>query len=113
MTYWGGNAADNISALALDASGDIYAAGFTLSGNFPLLGSLPDRKYWKLRGIVTKQKFVSASLSNLAAGKAGYAEQYLWTVNRCCVGGRRQYQRKLPGRFGDRYESGGKPVVAA
>ncbi|WKZ61316.1 MAG: T9SS type A sorting domain-containing protein [Cyclobacteriaceae bacterium] len=42
-TYYGGNAADNISDLVLDPSGDVVVSGWTRSNNLPLL--LYDNQY--------------------------------------------------------------------
>jgi hypothetical protein len=73
LTYWGGNGADTISALALDSAGGLYAAGFTLSSNFPLLNAYQSINTGNYGAFVTKQVFASAqgggSLSNLALGK--------------------------------------------
>jgi hypothetical protein len=72
LTYWGGNAADTITALALDSAGGLYAAGFTLSSNFPLLNAYQSLNIGNYGAFVTKQMFASApggSLSNLALGK--------------------------------------------
>ena len=38
LTYLGGNGSDTATALALDAAGNLYLAGWTLSTNFPVLG---------------------------------------------------------------------------
>jgi hypothetical protein len=40
LSYLGGNLEDSATALAVDASGQIYLAGFTLSTNFPTQGAL-------------------------------------------------------------------------
>jgi hypothetical protein len=61
----GGNGADTISALALDSAGGIYAVGFTLSSNFPLLNAYQSINTGNYGAFVTKQVFAS----NLALGK--------------------------------------------
>ena len=68
LTYWGGNGGDTISALALDSAGGLYAAGYTLSSNFPLLNAYQSINTGNYGAFVTKQVFASA-LSNLALGK--------------------------------------------
>jgi hypothetical protein len=39
LSYLGGNGSDAASSIALDSSGSVYVAGWTLSTNFPLLNS--------------------------------------------------------------------------
>uniref|UniRef100_Q02BK6 Beta-propeller repeat protein n=1 Tax=Solibacter usitatus (strain Ellin6076) TaxID=234267 RepID=Q02BK6_SOLUE len=39
LSYLGGNGSDAASSIALDSSGTVYVAGWTLSTNFPLLNS--------------------------------------------------------------------------
>ena len=41
MTYLGGTQSDAATALAVDSAGNAYAAGFTFSGDFPLVGTQP------------------------------------------------------------------------
>jgi hypothetical protein len=38
-TYLGGNGSDTASGVALDASGNVYLAGWTMSSNFPVARS--------------------------------------------------------------------------
>jgi hypothetical protein len=75
LTYWGGSAADSISALALDANGGLYATGLTLSSNFPLLAAYQMVNVGNYGAFVTKQSFAPLSdvaERKLAAQSSGY-----------------------------------------
>ena len=100
-TYWGGNGADTISALALDSAGGLYAAGFTLSGNFPLLNAYQSINTGNYGAFATKQVFGPAQGggpgSNLALGKtATQSSTYgTWPVAAFAVDG------NTDGRYSD------------
>jgi hypothetical protein len=80
-TYLGGNSFDTLSAIAVDSTGNIYAAGFTTSPNFPVKNSLvafPAASgspfSWLSYGFLTKIGPDGQSLvySTLIGGSHGY-----------------------------------------
>jgi hypothetical protein len=57
MGYLGGNGSDAASSIALDTSGSVYVAGWTLSTNFPLLNSYQSVNSGNYGTFVTKMIF--------------------------------------------------------
>jgi hypothetical protein len=54
LSYLGGNSSDTASAIALDASGAIYLAGWTLSTNFPVLNGYQSTNAGNYGAFLTK-----------------------------------------------------------
>ena len=57
LSYLGGNGSDAASSIALDLSGNVYVAGWTLSTNFPLLNSYQSLNAGNYGAFVTKILF--------------------------------------------------------
>ncbi|HUI78488.1 MAG TPA: SBBP repeat-containing protein, partial [Bryobacteraceae bacterium] len=64
-TYLGGTGSDSAYGIALDASGNVYLAGQTMSVNFPLLNAV--QTVGSASGFI--ERFSFSSPSNLALGK--------------------------------------------
>jgi hypothetical protein len=65
LSYLGGNGSDAASAIALDASGSVYVAGWTLSTNFPLLNA------YQLVNSGNYGAFVAKMIFSVAPGNVG------------------------------------------
>src|SRR5437667_10413003 len=55
-TYLGGNSNDNATCLAVDAAGNSYIAGDTLSANFPVTAGAVDTAYTPGRNSYTGRR---------------------------------------------------------
>jgi Divergent InlB B-repeat domain/Beta-propeller repeat/Viral BACON domain len=78
-TFYGGSGADAANAIAVDASGDIYAVGQTNSADFPLQApfqssSLGDSTGWVLRA-AQQQELLTISISPPGAGTVTVSPQ--------------------------------------
>jgi hypothetical protein len=57
LTYLGGNDSDTATGIAVDSSGNIYVAGWTLSANFPVLNAYQTSNAGNYGAFVTKYVF--------------------------------------------------------
>ncbi len=57
-TYIGGNATDQLTDIAVDSAGNVYATGSTTSFNFPSLSALQPQKYKKIEDRIDADCFV-------------------------------------------------------
>jgi uncharacterized protein (TIGR03437 family) len=61
-TWLGGSAQDTVGKIALDASGNVYVTGYTLSSNFPLQNALQTQRRGSVDAFVAKLAPNGASL---------------------------------------------------
>ena len=57
LTYLGGNDSDTATGIAIDSSGSVYVAGWTLSANFPVLNAYQTSNAGNYGAFVTKYVF--------------------------------------------------------
>ena len=76
LSYLGGNNADTAAALAVDAMGGVYLAGFTLSTNLPLLNPYQAADGNAYGAFVTKLNF-TAPATAVSLGSAASVSAYL------------------------------------
>ncbi|HEY1336331.1 MAG TPA: SBBP repeat-containing protein [Bryobacteraceae bacterium] len=63
LSYLGGNASDTATAVALDAAGSAYVAGWTLSNNFPTVNAFQAQNPGNYATFVTKMVFSAAPVA--------------------------------------------------
>lgn len=81
-TYLGGSFEDELSSIAVDASGSVYVTGGTASGDFPLTPGAFQTKPGGLNAVITKIKpdgsglIYSARMGGTTNGLGGSSEDY-------------------------------------
>jgi uncharacterized repeat protein (TIGR01451 family) len=71
-TYLGGNDSDTATGVAIDASGNMYVAGWTLSSNFPTLNAYQSQNAGNYGAFVTKYAFTIAPANvSVSPGSGG------------------------------------------
>jgi hypothetical protein len=83
LTYLGGNGADSIASIAIDASSSLYVAGLTQSTNFPLLNPLQSTNGGTYGGFVAKlqQPLMGLTCNHASPFKQGDVGTYTIVVS--------------------------------